>query len=45
MNLNYRLNLIDWKMPKELQILSNVDKKLLNFNDILSPFDYNVQLY
>ena len=36
---------IDWKIPKELQILSNVDKKLLNFNDISSPFDYNSQLY
>ncbi|RXJ83083.1 dTDP-4-dehydrorhamnose 3,5-epimerase [Arcobacter cloacae] len=36
---------IDWKIPKELQILSNADEKLLNFNDISSPFDYNSQLY
>jgi len=36
---------IDWKIPKELQILSNADEKLLNFNNISSPFDYNVQVY
>ncbi|AXX95882.1 dTDP-4-dehydrorhamnose 3,5-epimerase [Arcobacter ellisii] len=36
---------IDWKIPKECVILSSADKKLLNFNDISSPFDYNSKLY
>lgn len=36
---------IDWKIPKNLEILSNGDKKLLNFNNVLSPFEYNLQLY
>ena len=36
---------IDWKIPKELQILSSADEKLLNFNVISSPFDYNTQVY
>lgn len=36
---------IDWKIPKDLEILSNGDKKLLNFNNVLSPFEYNLQLY
>ncbi len=36
---------IDWKIPKESIILSNADKKLLNFNEFLSPFDYNNNLY
>lgn len=36
---------IDWKIPKELQILSSADEKLLNFNDISSLFDYNAQVY
>ena len=36
---------IDWKIPKELQILSSADEKLLNFNTISSPFDYNTQVY
>ncbi len=36
---------IDWKVPKKFQILSQADKELLNFNDISSPFDYNIKLY
>jgi dTDP-4-dehydrorhamnose 3,5-epimerase len=36
---------IDWKVPQKFQILSQADKKLLNFNDISSPFDYNIELY
>ena len=36
---------MDWKIPKECVILSSADKKLLNFNDISSPFDYNAKLY
>lgn len=36
---------IDWKIPKDCVILSSADKKLLNFNDISSPFDYNSKLY
>lgn len=36
---------IDWKIPKECVIISSVDKKLLNFNDISSPFDYNSKVY
>ena len=35
----------DWKIPKDLEILSIGDKKLLNFNNVLSPFEYNLQLY
>lgn len=36
---------IDWKIPKECVILFSGDKKLLNFNDNSSPFDYNSKLY
>lgn len=36
---------IDWKIPKELQILSGIDEELSNFNAISSPFDYNAKLY
>lgn len=36
---------IDWKIPKESQILSDTDKKLLNFIDVSSPFDYNINFY
>lgn len=36
---------IDWKIPKNREILSNTDKELLSFNDVLSPFEYNLQLY
>ena len=36
---------IDWKIPKDCIILSEADKKLLNFNEVLSPFEYNRKLY
>ena len=36
---------IDWKIEKKFQILSDADEKLLSFNDVSSPFDYNVKLY
>ena len=36
---------IDWKIPKDLEILSDGDKKLLNFNSFSSPFNYNTKLY
>lgn len=36
---------IDWKIPKDLEILSDGDKKLLNFNSFSSPFNYNIKLY
>lgn len=36
---------VDWKIPKEFRILSDGDKKLLNFNDVSSPFDYNIKMY
>lgn len=36
---------IDWKTPKDCIILSEADEKLLNFNEVLSPFEYNRTLY
>lgn len=36
---------IDWKIPKNFRILSDGDKKLLNFKDVSSPFDYNIKMY
>lgn len=36
---------IDWEIPKNETIISNADKKLLNFTNISSPFEYNMKLY
>lgn len=36
---------IDWKIPKDLEILSEGDKRLSNFNSFSSPFNYNIKLY
>ena len=36
---------IDWKIPKDLEILSKGDKRLSNFNSFSSPFNYNIKLY
>ena len=36
---------IDWKIPKELQILSNADEKLPKFIETTSPFFYEKNYY
>jgi len=36
---------IDWKIPKELQILSNADEKLPKFIETISPFFYEKNYY
>ena len=36
---------IDWRIPKMSRILSFADQELPNFNEILTPFDYNIKLY
>jgi dTDP-4-dehydrorhamnose 3,5-epimerase len=37
--------MIDWKVPKDSEILSKADKSLSSFIDVKSPFCYNVKLY
>lgn len=36
---------IDWKVNENLIVLSDADKRLLNFKDVKSPFIYDINYY